>query len=66
MGRQTGGQSVNDGVIKDLFGVAGRDFQEIKEAIAGLQKGELIIKNPTAVALGIGKKFKRIKVRHLI
>jgi hypothetical protein len=33
---------------KDLFGVSGKDFQEIKEAIAGLQKGELIIKNPTA------------------
>jgi hypothetical protein len=53
-------QSINDGVIKDLFGVSGKDFQEIKEAISGLQKGELIIKNPTAVALGMGKKFKKI------
>ncbi len=59
-------QSINDGVIKDLFGVSGKDFQEIKEAIAGLQKGELIIKNPTAIALGIGKKYKKIKVSHLI
>ncbi len=59
-------QSINDGVIKDLFGVSGREFQEIKEAIAGLQKGELIIKNATAIALGMGKKFKKIKVRHLI
>ena len=59
-------QSINDSVIKDLFGVSGRDFQEIKEAISGLQKGELIIKNPTAIALGMGKKFKKIKVRHLI
>lgn len=59
-------QSINDGVIKDLFGVSGKDFQEIKEAISGLQKGELIIKNPTAVALGMGKKFKKIKVSHLI
>lgn len=59
-------QSVNDGVIKDLFGVAGKDFQEIKEAIAGLQKGELIIKNPTAITLGMGKKYKKIHVRHLI
>ena len=59
-------QSINDGVIKDLFGVSGKDFQEIKEAIAGLQKGELIIKNPTAIALGMGKKYKKIKVRHLI
>lgn len=59
-------QSINDGVIKDLFGVSGKDFQEIKEAIAGLQKGELIIKNPTAIALGMGKKYKKIRVRHLI
>lgn len=59
-------QSINDGVIKDLFGVSGKDFQEIKEAIAGLQKGELIIKNPTAIALGMGKKYKKIRVEHLI
>lgn len=59
-------QSINDGVIKDLFGVAGREFQEIKEAISGLQKGELIIKDALAIQLGIGKKFKKIKVRHLI
>jgi len=59
-------QSINDGVSKDLFGVSGKDFQEIREAIAGLQKGELIIKNPTAIALGMGKKYKKIKVGHLI
>lgn len=59
-------QSINDSVIKDLFGVSGKDFQEIKEAIAGLQKGELIIKNPTAITLGMGKKYKKIKVSHLI
>jgi len=49
-----------------LFGVSGVEFQEIKQAISGLQKGELIIKNPTAIALGMGKKFKKIKVSHLI
>lgn len=59
-------QSINDGVIKDLFGVSGKDFQEIKEAISGLQKGELIMKNPVAITLGVGKKFKKIKVNHLI
>lgn len=59
-------QSINDGVIKDLFGVSGNEFNEIKQAISGLQLGELIIKNPTAAALGIGKKYKKIKVRHLI
>ncbi len=59
-------QSINDGVIKDLFGVSGTEFQEIKQAISGLQKGELIIKNPTAIALGMGKRYKKIKVNHLI
>jgi energy-coupling factor transporter ATP-binding protein EcfA2 len=59
-------QSINDGVIKDLFGVAGKEFQEIKEAISSLKKGELIIKDSTAVALGMGKKFKKIKTSHLI
>lgn len=59
-------QSINDGVIKDLFGVSGAEFQEIKQAIAGLQKGELIIKDPTAITLGMGKKYKKIMVSHLI
>jgi len=38
----------------------------IREAIAGLGKGELIIKDSNAIVLGIGKKYKKIKVRHLI
>lgn len=59
-------KQINDGVIKDLFAVSGKEFQEVKEAIASLQKGELIIKNPTASLLGLGKKFKKMKVKHLI
>lgn len=59
-------QSIHDGVIKDLFGVSGNEFNEIKQAIGGLQLGELIIKNPTAATLGLGKKYKKIRVRHLI
>ncbi len=59
-------QSINDSVIKDLFGVSGNEFNEIKQAISGLQKGELIIKNPLAFTLGMGKKYKKIKVSHLI
>lgn len=59
-------QSINDSVIKDLFGVSGNEFHEIKQAISGLQLGELIIKNPTAIALKMGKKFKKIRVSHLI
>lgn len=60
-------QSINDSVIKDLFGVSGKDFQDIKSEIAGLQKGELIIKDNTMALLGIsGKNYKKIKVTHLI
>lgn len=36
-------QSITDSVIRDLFDVAGKEFLEIKNAIASLQKGELII-----------------------
>ena len=59
-------QSINDAVLKDMYGVSGNDLVEIKQAIAGLQKGELIIKNNEAIILGFGKKFKKIMVRHLI
>lgn len=59
-------QSITDSIIKDLFGVSGNEFQEIKEAIAGLALGELILKDSTAIALGMGKKFKKIKTAHLI
>jgi hypothetical protein len=59
-------QSMNDSVIKDIFGVSGSEFHEIKEAIAGLGKGELILKDSSAATLGVGKKYKRLKVRHLI
>jgi hypothetical protein len=59
-------QSINDGVLKDMYGVSGSELVEIKQAIAGLQKGELIIKNNDAILMGFGKKFKKIKVRHLI
>ena len=44
----------------------GKELQEIREAISGLQKGELIIKDALAMQLGMGRKFKKIKVRHLI
>ena len=60
-------QSFSDGIIKDLFGVSGREFQEIKTEIAGLQKGELIIKDTMMAMLGLGgKMYKKIKVTHLI
>ena len=53
-------------VIKDLFGVSGNELQEIRSEIAGLQKGELIIKDQMAFALGMGKKYKKIYVSKLI
>lgn len=59
-------QTISDTVIKDLFGVSGRELQEIRSEIAGLQKGELIIKDQMAFALDLGKKYKKIKVTHLI
>lgn len=59
-------QQQNDGVLKDLFGVSGIALQELKQAIAGLQKGELITKDTQAMTLGIGKHWKKIKVTHLI
>lgn len=60
-------QQQNDSVLKDLFGVSsGSALQEIKLAIAGLQKGELITKDSEAMALGIGKSWQKIKVTHLI
>lgn len=59
-------QTIDNAVIKDLFGVSGNELQEIRTAIAGLQKGELIIKNQEAYALGIGKKWKTIKVNKII
>lgn len=59
-------QSINDSVLKDLYGATSAELQEIKQAIASLGKGELIIKNNEAILMGIGKKFKKIKVRHLI
>ncbi|MAM29317.1 MAG: hypothetical protein CMC13_09865 [Flavobacteriaceae bacterium] len=59
-------QSITDSIIKDLFGVSGNDFNEIKEAISGLKLGELILKNPTAFELGMGKKYKKIQTTHLI
>lgn len=59
-------QTIDNQVIKDLFGVSGSQLEEIRQQIASLQKGELIIRNNEAVLLGIGKPYKKIKVSHLI
>jgi hypothetical protein len=49
-----------------LYGVSGSELQDVRAAIAGLQKGELIIKDQMAFALGMGNKYKKINVTHLI
>ena len=59
-------QTIDNKVIQDLYGTSGQELQEIRTAIAGLQKGELIIKDQMAFALGMGKKYKKINVTHLI
>jgi energy-coupling factor transporter ATP-binding protein EcfA2 len=59
-------QTIDDKVIKDLYGVSGSELQDVRAAIAGLQKGELIIKDQMAFALGMGNKYKKINVTHLI
>lgn len=59
-------QSINDQVLKDIFGVSGKELQELRSDIGNLQKGELLIKNPDAALLGVGSKWKKIKVTHLI
>ncbi len=59
-------QTLNDSVLRDLFGVSGREFQELKEVIGNLKKGQVLLKNPTAVALGLGKRCKIVQVRKLI
>lgn len=59
-------QQQNDAVLRDLFGVAGNALIELKQAITGLQKGELITRDAANAALGIGKSWQKIKVTHLI
>ena len=61
-------QSQDDSVLKDLFGVSGLGLSELKQVISTLRKGELIIKDTSEDLLGLGnvKKYKKIKVTHLI
>lgn len=59
-------QTINDKVIKSLYGVSGNEFQELKSEISMLQKGEVIIKDNMAIAIGMGRKWKKIHISHLI
>ena len=59
-------QSINDSVLKDLYGANKQELTELRDAISSLQKGELILRNNQQDAFGFGKKFKKLKVRRLI
>lgn len=59
-------QTINDSVLRDLYGLNAREMQELRQDIASLGKGELLIKNQDAYLLGIGKKWKKIMVTRVI
>jgi hypothetical protein len=62
-------QTMNDRVLRDLFGVSGQEFQKLKEAIGNLKKGEVILRGNASNAasqLLSGRKFRKIAVTHLI
>jgi hypothetical protein len=59
-------QSINNSIISGLFGGDSRETNEIRQAISDLQLGELIIKDNEATKLGMGKRWKKIKVTHFI
>lgn len=59
-------QTINDSVLRDLYGLSPREMQSLRQDIAALGKGELLIKNQDAYLLGMGKKWKKINVTRLI
>ena len=59
-------QTINDSVLRDLYGLSQREMQNLRQDIAALGKGELLIKNQDAYLLGMGKKWKKISVARLI
>ena len=59
-------QTIDDKTLKDIFGVSGNELLELRADVSGLSKGELIIKNAEQESLGVGKKWKKIKVTHLV
>ena len=59
-------QTINDSVLRDLYGLSQREMQSLRQDIAALGKGELLIKNQDAYLLGMGKKWKKITVNRLI
>jgi energy-coupling factor transporter ATP-binding protein EcfA2 len=58
-------QTMNDRVLRDLFGLSGQDFAKLKEAIANLKKGEVILRTGSS-NLGSSRKFRKIALTHLV
>ncbi len=58
-------QTMNDRVLRDLFGLAGQDFARLKEAISNLKKGEVILRTG-ASSLSSSRKFRKIALTHLV
>lgn len=57
-------QTMNDRVLRDLFGLSGQEFTRLKETISNLKKGEVILR--TASGLASSRKFRKIAVTHLV
>lgn len=59
-------QTINSSILSGLFGTSARETAEVKQVVSDLQLGELIIKDNDSAKLGLGKRYKKIKVTHLI
>lgn len=59
-------QQVNDGIVTKLFGGDSKETKEVLQVISNLQLGEAIVKNNEFDLLGMGKRYKKIKVTKMI
>ncbi len=59
-------QQVNTGIVSGLFGGNSKESSEICQIISNLQLGEAIVKNNEFEQLGMGRRYKKIKVTKMI
>ena len=59
-------QQVNTGIVSGLFGGNNKESAEICQIISNLELGEAIVKNNEFAQLGMGKRYKKIKVTKMI
>lgn len=57
-------QTMNDRVLRDLFGLSGQEFTKLKETVSNLKKGEVILR--TSSGPTSSRKFRKIAVTHLV